>query len=536
MRRLPRARRRGRAGHRRPEPRRRLRRPEGAGLQAEHDRERRARPDPPGVAADARRTSSRARTRSTSPATSPRSPARTRKPPAQQGTDGKSIFSANCASCHTLKAAAATGTIGPNLDQLKPSFAIVAAPGRGRRRRHAGVQGQAHPGADRRRGEVRRRQRRQVGRWRSGARGSRTPPRSRRCTCGPGRPRTSTCSARSGSRRIDLAAARAARTALGHRRRVRRFVARGRRPDRRLRRCGPARGGGAARGSSSRSTCCPRRGARRPASGLMAAALAALREPRRAATRSSGCSTTTRARGASTSARAGATDGRPSREYLGARRCRSCATASRSRPLSARRGARSARAPSRAAPRRAIDEHDLVGAELAQRVLDREHRVVGADDRRAPCTPVAGELGGERLAPSARRPPRSSSTAPVSDCDRRGERRHDDEDVRRARRRCGPRASDVPRRDDEDAVRRRRASPTRARGAGRPRRRRRISQATMPPTTSTAAATPTHVLMYGGDDDDDRADDARRRGTGTPRLRCGVDCASRLRRTRSQRM
>jgi cbb3-type cytochrome c oxidase subunit III len=47
------------------------------------------------------------------------------KPPAQQGTDGKSIFSANCASCHTLKAAAATGTIGPNLDQLKPSFAIA---------------------------------------------------------------------------------------------------------------------------------------------------------------------------------------------------------------------------------------------------------------------------------------------------------------------------------------------------------------------------------------------------------------------------
>ena len=38
-------------------------------------------------------------------------------------TDGKSIFAANCASCHTLKAAAATGTVGPNLDDLKPSFA-----------------------------------------------------------------------------------------------------------------------------------------------------------------------------------------------------------------------------------------------------------------------------------------------------------------------------------------------------------------------------------------------------------------------------
>jgi cbb3-type cytochrome c oxidase subunit III len=47
------------------------------------------------------------------------------KPPAQTGTDGKSIFTANCASCHTLKAAGATGTIGPNLDQLKPAFSVA---------------------------------------------------------------------------------------------------------------------------------------------------------------------------------------------------------------------------------------------------------------------------------------------------------------------------------------------------------------------------------------------------------------------------
>jgi mono/diheme cytochrome c family protein len=34
---------------------------------------------------------------------------------------GKAVFaSAGCASCHTLKAAGATGTIGPNLDELKP--------------------------------------------------------------------------------------------------------------------------------------------------------------------------------------------------------------------------------------------------------------------------------------------------------------------------------------------------------------------------------------------------------------------------------
>jgi cbb3-type cytochrome c oxidase subunit III len=36
-------------------------------------------------------------------------------------TDGKTIFEqAGCNSCHTLKSAGATGTVGPNLDQLKP--------------------------------------------------------------------------------------------------------------------------------------------------------------------------------------------------------------------------------------------------------------------------------------------------------------------------------------------------------------------------------------------------------------------------------
>jgi cbb3-type cytochrome c oxidase subunit III len=47
------------------------------------------------------------------------------KPPSQLGTDGKTIFSTDCASCHTLKAANATGTVGPNLDQLKPAEAVV---------------------------------------------------------------------------------------------------------------------------------------------------------------------------------------------------------------------------------------------------------------------------------------------------------------------------------------------------------------------------------------------------------------------------
>ena len=37
-------------------------------------------------------------------------------------TDGKEIFSqAGCTSCHTLKDAGSTGTIGPNLDQAKPA-------------------------------------------------------------------------------------------------------------------------------------------------------------------------------------------------------------------------------------------------------------------------------------------------------------------------------------------------------------------------------------------------------------------------------
>jgi mono/diheme cytochrome c family protein len=39
---------------------------------------------------------------------------------------GKAVFaSAGCTGCHTLKAANATGTIGPNLDQLKPALAKI---------------------------------------------------------------------------------------------------------------------------------------------------------------------------------------------------------------------------------------------------------------------------------------------------------------------------------------------------------------------------------------------------------------------------
>jgi mono/diheme cytochrome c family protein len=39
---------------------------------------------------------------------------------------GKTVFAkASCGGCHTLKAAGASGKVGPNLDQLKPSAATV---------------------------------------------------------------------------------------------------------------------------------------------------------------------------------------------------------------------------------------------------------------------------------------------------------------------------------------------------------------------------------------------------------------------------
>jgi mono/diheme cytochrome c family protein len=45
---------------------------------------------------------------------------------ASLGTDGAAIFKgAGCSGCHTLAAAGATGTVGPNLDQLKPAMAAV---------------------------------------------------------------------------------------------------------------------------------------------------------------------------------------------------------------------------------------------------------------------------------------------------------------------------------------------------------------------------------------------------------------------------
>lgn len=44
---------------------------------------------------------------------------------AEKPTDGKTIFTQTCASCHTLADAGTSGTVGPNLDQAKPPKELV---------------------------------------------------------------------------------------------------------------------------------------------------------------------------------------------------------------------------------------------------------------------------------------------------------------------------------------------------------------------------------------------------------------------------
>lgn len=38
---------------------------------------------------------------------------------------GKTVFESNCGTCHTLAEAGTSGTVGPNLDELKPEKALV---------------------------------------------------------------------------------------------------------------------------------------------------------------------------------------------------------------------------------------------------------------------------------------------------------------------------------------------------------------------------------------------------------------------------
>jgi mono/diheme cytochrome c family protein len=46
--------------------------------------------------------------------------------PSGGDSSGSQVFaSAGCKNCHTLKAAGATGMVGPNLDQLKPAASLV---------------------------------------------------------------------------------------------------------------------------------------------------------------------------------------------------------------------------------------------------------------------------------------------------------------------------------------------------------------------------------------------------------------------------
>src|SRR6266511_2299014 len=66
---------------------------------------------------------------STSPAPTRSSTATTAKGGAAVGGGnpkaGRQLFAANCGGCHTLKVAGTSGTIGPNLDQVKLPLSLV---------------------------------------------------------------------------------------------------------------------------------------------------------------------------------------------------------------------------------------------------------------------------------------------------------------------------------------------------------------------------------------------------------------------------
>ena len=164
--------------HDRAEPRQRVLGRPAAGLQAEHDPADRGRPDPRAAPGRQRRRSltstSRLPALTVMPADlvhgkdlqdvsafvarcagNPDDPLCRGSGSQITATDGKTIFQqAGCGSCHTLKDAGTTGTVGPNLDQMKPSRRVVEA-GHERRRGDAGVQVQAVGRPDRRRREVR---------------------------------------------------------------------------------------------------------------------------------------------------------------------------------------------------------------------------------------------------------------------------------------------------------------------------------------------------------------------------------------------
>ena len=69
-------------------------------------------------------TSTSTSTTTPAPTTSKSTSTTTTPAPAGNAAAGKTVFtgSAGCSGCHTLADAGATGTVGPNLDQLKPPY------------------------------------------------------------------------------------------------------------------------------------------------------------------------------------------------------------------------------------------------------------------------------------------------------------------------------------------------------------------------------------------------------------------------------
>jgi len=79
-----------------------------------------------GVSAAGGATTTTATTNSTPAPTPPPPTATTSGGGSHLVAQGKDVFAkAGCASCHTLKDADATGTVGPNLDEAKPSKELV---------------------------------------------------------------------------------------------------------------------------------------------------------------------------------------------------------------------------------------------------------------------------------------------------------------------------------------------------------------------------------------------------------------------------
>ena len=68
---------------------------------------------------------------------------------------GAAIFKSKCGSCHALLAAKTRGGLGPDLDQLAPSKAVVARQVRSGGGADARLRGRPHGGADRRHRRVR---------------------------------------------------------------------------------------------------------------------------------------------------------------------------------------------------------------------------------------------------------------------------------------------------------------------------------------------------------------------------------------------